>query len=189
MLTGGVKTGGKKPIVEKYRTRGDREEFSHTGRRHLNGAEMGYEADIGPRTNQGKPSLNHGFSPTFGPIISTSRFYGNIKFNLQKSGTLLLIRLPGRERSKPPCNLNHLVNSELDLEFAFPLSDKRTRKYRASLCMKSHSQQWKTLQVKVKGMIKQLSGVTHSPDDSSSDDSSHLVCRVSPDAFASINTN
>jgi len=43
-----------------------------TGRRHLDGAEMGYEADIGPRTNQGKPSLNHGFSSTFGPIIFTS---------------------------------------------------------------------------------------------------------------------
>jgi len=37
MLTGGVKTGGMKPIVEKYQTQGDREEFSHTGRRHLKG--------------------------------------------------------------------------------------------------------------------------------------------------------
>ena len=78
MLTGGVKTGGMKPIVEKYQTQGDREEFSHTGRRHLTGEEMGYEADIEPRTNQGKPSLNHGFSPTSGPIIFTSYLYGNI---------------------------------------------------------------------------------------------------------------
>ena len=59
MLTGGVKTGEMKLIVEKYQTQGAREEFSHTERRHLNGAEMGCEADIGPRTNQGKPSLNH----------------------------------------------------------------------------------------------------------------------------------
>ena len=78
MLTEGVKTGGMKPVVEKCQTQGDREGFSHTGRRHLNGAEMGCEADIGPRTNQGKPSLNHSFSPTFGPIILTSYLYGNI---------------------------------------------------------------------------------------------------------------
>jgi len=64
--------------VEKYRTQGDREEFSHTGRTHLDGAEMGYEADVGPRTNQGKPSQNHGFSPTFGPTF-TSYLYGDIK--------------------------------------------------------------------------------------------------------------
>jgi len=72
MLTGRVKTGGMKPIVENYRTQGDREEFSHTGRRHLTGAEMGYKAVISTRTYQGKSSLNHGFSRTFGPIILTS---------------------------------------------------------------------------------------------------------------------
>jgi len=48
MLTGGVQTGGLRPVVEKYRTQGDREEFSHTGRGHLDGTEMGYEADIRP---------------------------------------------------------------------------------------------------------------------------------------------
>ena len=100
MLTGGVETGGMK------RTQGDREEFSHTGRRHLDGAEMGYEADIGPRTNQGKPILNHGFSPTFGPIIFTSHLYGNIKVYFAKKCTLFLIRLPGRQRSTALCNLN-----------------------------------------------------------------------------------
>ena len=83
MLTGGVKTGGMTPIVEKYRTLGDREEFSHTGRRHLNGAEMGQEADIEPRTSLGKSSLNHGFSPPFGPIF-TSYLYGNIKVYFAK---------------------------------------------------------------------------------------------------------
>ena len=101
------------------RSTGHREEFSHTGRSHLNGAEMGYdrdvlrslqkidrmwtslgyEADIGPRTNQRKPSLNHSVSPTFGPMIFTSYVYGNIK-------AYFLIRLPGRERSTALCNLN-----------------------------------------------------------------------------------
>jgi len=79
MLTGVVKTGRMKPIVENDWKQGDREEFSHTGRSHLTGAEIGYEADIGPRTNQGKPSLNHGFSPTFGSIMYTTCLYGNIK--------------------------------------------------------------------------------------------------------------
>ena len=73
-----------KPIVENYQIQGDREEFSHTGSRYLTGAEMGYEAEIGPRTNQGKPSLNHGFSPTFGPITFTSYLYGNIKVYFTK---------------------------------------------------------------------------------------------------------
>jgi len=73
-----------KKKVEKYRTQGDKKEFSHTGRRHLNGAEMGYKAGIGPRTNQGKPSLNHGFSPTFGPMIFTSCLYGNINVYFAK---------------------------------------------------------------------------------------------------------
>ena len=84
MLTGRVKTGGMKPIGKNYRTKGDREELSHRGRRHLTGAEMGYEADIGPRTYQGKLSLNHGFSPTFGPIIFASYLYGNIKVYFAK---------------------------------------------------------------------------------------------------------
>ena len=52
MLTGGVITGGMKPTVENHQTQGDGERFPHTGRSHLTGAEMGYEAEIGPRTNQ-----------------------------------------------------------------------------------------------------------------------------------------
>ena len=115
MLTGGVKKGGMTPIVEKYRTQGDREEFSHTRRRHLNGAEMGYEADIRPRTNQGMPSLNHRFSPTFGPIIFKSHLCGNIKVYFPKewypfSDQTAWQRGPQRCVTR---TLNHLMNSEL----------------------------------------------------------------------------
>jgi len=130
MLTGGVKTGGMKPIVEKYRTQGDREEFSHTERRHLNGAEMGYKVDIGPRTNQEKSK------PRLSPIFWTNNIY--IIFVWQYKSLFCKRVAPFfclAERGPQRCViwiLNHLINSELDLEFVLPLSDKRSRHNRVN---------------------------------------------------------